>query len=410
MTFKLKDQSSLTMQAIPGTANRIDTIDFLRGLVMIIMAIDHVRDYFHFDSFLNSPTDLAHTTGPLFATRWITHICAPTFILLSGTSAYLMGKKKTRHEVSLFLFTRGIWLILVQLTIVRFGWNFDPLFRYNSLSIISVIGCCMLVLSALIHLPLKVILSIGLLFVIGHNALDSISFEEGTVMEVVWSLLHVCKTYDLGNGYTFAIKYPIIPWTGVMALGYCLGQFFDKGYSPEKRKRNLVIIGSVCLLMFFVLRFLNVYGDPEPWSTQDTFTRTIISFFNVQKYPPSRLYLGATLGIAFVLLGKMEDWNLKRFTWITLFGNVAFFYYVMHIYLIHVLATIAVVAMGYDWHSMIYAGAPANGTPELRGSFGFSLGMMYLVWMLVVALLYPLCVRWSKFKTAYKGKWWVSYV
>jgi len=256
---------------------------------------------------------------------------------------------------------------------------------------------------------LKVILAIGLLFVFGHNALDGISFEEGTAIEVIWSFLHVFKTYQLGNGYIFTMIYPILPWTGVIALGYCLGRMFDNDYSSERRKKTLLTIGSISLGMFFVLRFFNLYGDPTPWSVQDTTIRTIMSFFNVQKYPPSLLYVSATLGIAFILLGKMEDWNLKRFKWITLFGNVAFFYYVMHIYLIHTLAFIVAVAMGISWHAMVFPG-PLSNAPELKGVFGFNLGIMYMVWMFIIALLYPLCLRWSKFKAANKGKWWISYV
>jgi uncharacterized membrane protein len=390
--------------------NRIHAIDFVRGIVMIVMALDHVRDYFHFNSFLNNPTDLKNTTAALFATRWITHICAPTFILLAGTSAYLMGRKKTTKEISFFLFTRGLWLILAQLTIIRFGWNFDPLFHFNSHSIISAIGVSMIALSVMIYLPIQAVLAIGLVFVVGHNALDGIRFEDGSAADVLWSFLHVAKSYDLGNGYAFGIVYPFIPWTGVIALGYCLGRLFDNDYSSKRRKRILVGLGIQCVIFFFILRLSNIYGDPTPWSKQGNITGTIISFFNIEKYPPSLLYLAATLGIALILLGKMEDWKLWRAGWVSLFGRTAFFYYVLHIYTIHIFALIAVLITGHSWHSMVYYGTITAATEELKGSYGFNLAVVYLIWMSIVAFLYPFCVWWNRFKTSNKSKWWVSYV
>ena len=203
--------------------NRIESIDLLRGIVMIIMAIDHVRDYFHFDAFLYSPVDISQTSAGLFITRWITHLCAPTFIFLAGVSTYFVAQKKTLSDTSFFLLTRGIWLVLLQLTLIRFFWNFDPLFRYNSNTIISTIGICMIVLSGLIYLRIRTIFFIGIVMVVGHNLLDGISFKEGTLADVLWSFLHVQKSFDLGGGYAFTFLYPVIPWVGVMALGYCFG-------------------------------------------------------------------------------------------------------------------------------------------------------------------------------------------
>jgi uncharacterized membrane protein len=211
--------------------SRIESIDLLRGIIMIIMAIDHVRDYFHFDAFLYSPVDISQTSAGLFFTRWITHLCAPTFIFLAGVSAYFVAQRKTRNDTSFFLLSRGIWLVLLQLTLIRFAWNFDPFFHYNSNTIISTIGICMIVLSGLIYLPMKTIFFTGLIMVAGHNLLDGISFEEGTLMDSLWSFLHVQKSFDLGNGYAFAVLYPIIPWVGVMALGYCF-EFFMTEVTP----------------------------------------------------------------------------------------------------------------------------------------------------------------------------------
>jgi uncharacterized membrane protein len=390
--------------------SRIESIDLLRGIVMIIMAIDHVRDYFHFDAFLYSPVDISHTSAGLFITRWITHLCAPTFIFLAGVSTYFVAQKKTLSDTSFFLLTRGIWLVLLQLTLIRFFWNFDPFFRYNSNTIISTIGICMIALSGLIYLRTRTIFFVGIVMVVGHNLLDGVSFKEGTLADVLWSFLHVQKSFDLGSGYTFTFLYPVIPWVGVMALGYCFGVLYNPDYSSKLRKTVIAQLGIICLLIFFTLRTANVYGDPVPWSRQTEISSTIMSFFNLQKYPPSMLYLSATLGISLLLLAAMEGKNLKRWQPVTLFGNVALFYYVAHVFIIHMLAVLAAVLTGYSWHSMIFPGSVAKGSTLLNGSYGFSLWVVYLVWMMVVALLYPLCVYWNGFKQRNKKKWWVSYL
>jgi uncharacterized membrane protein len=395
---------------LANTRSRIESIDLLRGMVMIIMALDHVRDFFHFDNFMFSPTDLQQTTPALFATRLITHLCAPTFIFLAGTSAYFIARRKTVKEASFFLVTRGIWLIVLQLTLIRFAWNFDPAFHYNSSNIISTIGFCMIVLSFLIHLQLRTVLIIGLLMVLGHHALDGISFENGSVWDVTWSFLHVKKLYVLSNDYSFLFLYPIIPWAGVMALGYCLGSLYDQRYTLEKRRRIILQTGVLCLFLFVALRALNVYGDPAPWSYHQQLSVTIMSFFNLEKYPPSLLFLCLTLGISLTVLGTLEGRNLKRWSSITVFGKVPLFYYVLHIVVIHALALVAVVWLGYPWQTMIYTGPMSQVSPLLKGSYGFSLGQVYLLWIFIVVLLYPLCVYWNRVKSRNKLKWWVSYV
>jgi uncharacterized membrane protein len=393
-----------------NTNNRIESIDLLRGVVMVIMALDHIRDYFHADSFLFSPTDIGHTTLGLFATRWITHLCAPTFILLAGTSAYFMARRKTVKETSFFLLTRGLWLVMLQLTLVRFGWNFDPLFHYNSNTIISVIGLCMIVFSALIYFRTRTIFIIAFITIAGHNVLDKVSFEQGTVADVLWSFLHVQKTYNLGNGYAFSFVYPFIPWVGVMAMGYCLGYLYNSDITSDKRKKILLRLSLISLFFFAVLRYTNIYGDLVPWSMQSDFSGTIMSFFNVTKYPPSLLYLSSTLGISLMMLAFMEGKQLKRLKPFALFGKVAMFYYVVHIYVIHLLALLVVILAGYPWQTMIFYGPISNISPLLLGKFGFSLSQVYLVWVSVVVLLYPLCLLWNSVKIRNKKKWWVSYV
>jgi uncharacterized membrane protein len=390
--------------------DRVQSIDFLRGIVMIIMALDHVRAYFHYDSLIFSPTDLAHTTPAMFATRFITHLCAPTFIFLAGTSAYFIAQRKTLKDTSIFLLTRGLWLVLLQVSLIQFAWNFDPGFHFLSSNIISTIGFCMILLSALIHLPYNVILIFGIVMVAGHNALDNISFESGSLKDVLWSFLHQRNLYALGNDYSFRFLYPIIPWIGVMALGYCLGPLFDQGYAMEKKKAALLSMGTLCLIFFFIVRSINSYGDPNPWTIQQKASFTILSFFNVEKYPPSLTFLAFTIGVALLLLGFLEGKNLDRLRAVTLYGKVALFYYVLHIYMIHALALVTVTIMGYPWQTMIFIGPHSQVHPMIKGNFGFSLGMTYVIWIGIVALLYPLCVHWNSFKIRNKSKWWVSYV
>lgn len=377
---------------------------------MIVMALDHVRSYFHFDSLLFSPTDLQRTTPALFATRLITHLCAPTFIFLAGTSAYFVAQRKTVKEASHFLLTRGVWLILLQVTLVRFAWNFDPAFHFNSSNILSTIGFCMIALSFLIHLRLRTIIITSLLIVLGHNMLDNISFESGSVPDIIWSFLHVRKTYVMSHHYSFLFLYPIIPWVGVMALGYGLGYLYDEGYPAGKRKKVILQIGIASLLAFVVLREINLYGDPIPWTHQRGLSITIMGFFNLEKYPPSLLYLCLTLGISLTTLGLLEGQSLKRWQPIILFGKVALFYYVLHLFVIHALALLAVVLMGYPWQTMIFTGPHSQASPLLKGKYGFSLAETYVIWICIVLLLYPLCTYWNAFKTRNKSRWWVSYV
>jgi uncharacterized membrane protein len=396
--------------ASPVAQSRIESIDLLRGFVMILMALDHIRDWFHFDSLLFSPTDLQRTTPALFATRWITHLCAPTFILLAGSAAYFISRRKTPRDTASFLLTRGAWLVLLQLTLVRFAWNFDPGFHYDSSSIISTIGFCMMGLAMLIPFRLRTLLAIGAAIVVGHNAFDAVSFPSGSLLDVLWSFLHVHKLYTLSHGYVFLFLYPIVPWIGVMVLGYCLGHLYDPDVDSKSRKRLLLAMGLGSLLGSLALRWLNVYGDPSPWARQPNPSGTIMSFFNLEKYPPSLIYLGATLGIALLFLGSVDGLNLERWRPVTLFGRVALFYYVLHLFVIHLSAVAAVVLTGYPWSTMVFRGSPNEASPLLAGHFGFNLPGVYLVWLGIVALLYPCCRYWAALKARNKAKWWVSYV
>jgi uncharacterized membrane protein len=390
--------------------NRVESIDILRGIVMIVMALDHIRHYFHFDTMMFDPSNLERTTLAFFGTRFITHICAPTFILLAGTAVYFIRQRKTAKETSIFLVTRGLWLVVLQMTIIRFGWNFDPGFHYNSSTIISTIGFCMIGLSILIHFPFKVILAIGLAMVVGHNALDGIRFENGSFLEVLWTFLHGRKLYVISEEFSFLFLYPIIPWVGVIALGYCLGRLYDRDYNAAERKNILMLLGLITFAAFVVLRSMNSYGDPVRWVQSENFSVTVISFFNITKYPPSLVFLCCTLGIALMLLSVLDNVNPKRWAPVGIFGKVALFYYVLHIYVIHILALIAVVLYGYPWQTMIFTGTFDQFSPLLVGKYGFSLGVVYGIWIAIVLILYPFCRYWYSFKIRNKEKWWVSYV
>lgn len=387
--------------------HRIQSIDLLRGLVMVIMALDHVRDYFHRDAFLFDPTDLTQTDGFLFFTRWITHFCAPVFVLLSGTSAYLVGERKGKKALSWFLASRGMWLILLELTLINFAWFFDPSFSNLLFIVIWVIGFGMLCLAGLIWLPLSWIATFGLVLIVGHNLLDNISISGQGIDAIMWSFLHQFQIFNLEN-YSLFIGYPILPWVGVMAIGYVLGKLYSTRTVQEVRYNWLLKTGLVACLAFVLLRLLNVYGDPNPWEIQETNLLTFLSFLNTSKYPPSLLYLLMTLGPALLLLRLFESASFRLQQAFITIGRVPLFYYVVHLYLIHVLAMGAAVLSGFSWKTMVLP-VWVNFAPNLSG-YGFSLGITWLIWLGIVLLLYPLCIYWDKFKTRNKGKWWVGYI
>ncbi|MEO7693186.1 MAG: heparan-alpha-glucosaminide N-acetyltransferase domain-containing protein [Chryseolinea sp.] len=407
VSFGHKPIAADVTKPVPG---RVESIDLLRGFVMIIMAIDHIREFFHADAFVFSPTDLQHTTVPIFLTRWITHLCAPAFIFLSGTSIYFIAQRKSKTEKVSFLLSRGLWLIVLQMTVVRFAWNFDIYFRYNAHTILSVIGVCMILMSVFIYFSTRTLVVIGVIVVAAHNLFDSVSFAPDTVQQVLWAFLHKPGTYQLVNGYVFNFMYPLIPWIGVMMLGYCAGRLYQSDYSSEGRRELLFLIGGFCILGFVVIRAVNIYGDPSEWSIERNGVTTFLSFINLTKYPPSLLYLCATLGISLIALAALES---RQYAWlrpVSVFGKVALFYYVAHLFLIHTLALIVVATQGLPLEAMIYPDSVKFLSPLLVGKFGFSLAEVYIIWVCVILILYPCCVAWNKMKTRMKAKWWVSYV
>jgi uncharacterized membrane protein len=387
---------------------RITSIDFLRGTIMIIMALDHVRDYLFFGSFYFDPLDLTKTSGVLFFTRWITHFCAPIFMLLAGTSAYLMGQKKTKSELSVFLVKRGIWLVFLEMIVVNFGWNFNIQFPMLFFITIWALGISMIVLAALIHLPKKVILIVSVLVIAGHNLLDNIHVAGNTLPAFEWSLIHDQQFFTWHHEFLL-VGYPLIPLVAVMPLGYCLGQLFTSAYDVEKRKKILLIAGASAIVLFIALRYSNIYGDPVKWSEQKNTFFTFLSFLKVNKYPPSLLYLLMTLGAASLFLAFTEKLQNGFVKVVSVYGRVPMFYYLIHIYIIHIIAmTASALTPGQDWHIWLLK-TPIWFTTDLKG-YGFSLPVAYLVWIAIVVGLYPLCKRYDNYKQNHKEKWWLSYL
>lgn len=388
---------------------RIQSIDIVRGLVMVLMALDHVRDYFHINAFTgNYPENMESTNLILFGTRFITHFCAPVFVFLAGTSAYLHGAKKNTQQLSRFLITRGIWLILVEIFVNNFLWWFDIAYGFINLQVIWAIGCCMILLGLAVYLPKKVILALGLVIVFGHNALDGITKEGDSISSVLWYMMHQMQGFDIGNGRMLWFSYPLLPWIGVMFLGYCFGTLYNKNYSYDKRKKWLLYLGISAIGLFFFLRTINVYADPNAWEAQATDAKTIISYFNVTKYPPSLAFLLITLGPALLVLQSMESIRNKLTDFLQVFGRVPFFYYVLHIAVIHIGAIIGLLITGKDWRMMILDNETFNS--GLLNGYGYSLFAVYIIWCVVVLILYPLCKQYMKYKASNKDKWWLSYL
>lgn len=383
---------------------RIESIDLLKGLVMVVMALDHTRDYFHFSAFFFDPTDPSQTTWPIYFTRWITHYCAPTFCFLAGTSAFLVGLRKSKNELSGFLLKRGLWLVVIELTVVNFAWYFDVHFSSPGLLVIWSLGISMIVLAGLVYLPRVAILAFSLVIIFGHNLLDTIHFQGN----YLWAILHDPAIFTYSETSRLYIFYPIVPWIAVMSLGYCFGALYEPAFDPAKRKRWLSFIGFSAIALFFLLRGINMYGNPTKWIGYESFSQSMMSFMDPAKYPPSLLYLLMTLGPALVFLAATENQKGKVTGFFSTFGRVPFFYYILHIYLIHILAMVAAQLTGFGWQRMLL-GDWVGAIPELKG-YGFSLVVVYLVWIAVILALYPLCKQFDQYKASNRARWWLSYL
>ena len=391
--------------------SRIESIDILRGIVMVIMAIDHTRDFFHFQAFSDDPMNLATTTPFLYFTRWITNFCAPVFVLLSGTSIYLQSLRKSKKELSIFLIKRGLWLIFIEFIIISFSWSFDPSYNFIYLQVIWAIGISMVLLGFAIHLPYKIILSLGLLIFFGHNLLDIPEAAADFKAGFWWDILHHARwaDYAITPNHHVIIIYPFVAWTGVMMLGYCAGIFFTPKFSVAQRQKIFTQLGIALILLFVALRVINIYGDPIAWTTQKNNLYTFLSFMKVHKYPPSLLYLCITIGPALLLLAFLENIKNKFTQVMIVFGRTAFFYYIVHFYLLHILLMVVFYIQG---NTTAQAIASMKNLPFLFciPGKGFGLTGVYVVWAIAIIALYPLCKWYDKYKTNHKEKWWLSYL
>lgn len=399
----------MTQQSL--TKGRVQSIDVLRGIVMIIMALDHVRDFFHDEAFTKDPLDPGTTYGAIYFTRWITHFCAPVFIFLAGTSGYLQGLRKSKGELSKFLITRGLWLILAEWLIISFGLTFDPGYHIIPFQVIWAIGISMVVLGIVVWLPYTAIFILGALIVLGHNMLDYVEAENAALKQSngFWlDILHGARFafYPWAAGHNIVIVYPFVAWAGIMMMGYCAGRLFEAPVDPKKRKKTLLAIGSGLIVFFIIIRFINSYGDPSPWKDFPSALSDFFSFMNVTKYPPSVMYASITLGPALIVLALLEGVQNKVTEFAKIYGRVPFFYYVIHFYLIHLLTVIAFFASGYGTKDIVDPNSFFFFRPV---AFGFDLWVVYLVWISVILILYPLCKWYNNYKSTHKH-WWLSYL
>ncbi|MDP4150260.1 MAG: heparan-alpha-glucosaminide N-acetyltransferase domain-containing protein [Bacteroidota bacterium] len=386
---------------------RIRGIDTVRGLIMIIMTLDHSRDFLHFQGPQYAPTNMATTTVILFFTRWITHFCAPTFVLLSGVSAWLAGRKRTKAELTGFLLKRGIWLILTDLLLISLLFTFDPKYHVFVLEVLWAIGCGMILLGLLIRLqaPTVLIGMIGCALVFGHNLLDYMNVPGKGLTGNLFTLLLTGRgaIVPVGGDRIIALLYAALPWSGVLLTGYMIGSLYATGFPADRRKRLLLIIGSGLVILFVLLRWINGYGDPAPWSAQRNMAHSLLSFLNATKQPPSLVFLSMTLGPVLILLALIEK-RATRFTaFCAVYGNVPYFYVLVHLLLLRTLNVLLIIVSGVPMKS--------DGSPLVWQAlgFGYPLWMIYLYWAFVVLALYLPCRWYGHYKRAQRH-WWLSYV
>lgn len=380
---------------------RVESVDVVRGIIMIVMALDHTRDYFGIPG--QNPVDLSKASAALFLTRWITNICAPVFFLLTGTGAYLALRRRSRAELSHFLLTRGLWLIFVEVVVMRclsYQFNFD--YHVTILLVLWALGWSMIVLALLVRFPTLVATVFGIVLIATHNLLDGVQSRNP-----LWVILHAPGfVLQMPTHVVFA-AYPLIPWVGVTAVGFSLGQLY--AWDADRRRSWMLRAGIALTAAFLVLRYINVYGDPAHWTTQKSALFTVLSFLNVVKYPPSLLFLLMTLGPALILLGLADRRTPRALEPALIIGKVPMFYYVLHFTLIHLLAVATCLVRYGSAHWMTESPDlghyPFSAPPE----WGYSLPVVYLVWALVVIAMYPLC-RWFAAVKQRRSDWWLSYL
>ena len=384
---------------------RVEVVDVVRGLIMILMALDHTRDFFGDASA--SPTNLATTTAALFFTRWVTHFCAPTFFLLTGTGAWLARRRRSVADLSRFLVTRGLWLIVLEVTVMRFFWQFNLDYQVTLLNVIWALGWAMIVLGVLVHLPRLAIGAIGGAMIVGHNLFDGVRPASLGAWGPLWSVLHVPNILMPGPAHVVFDAYPLIPWVGVTAMGYLLGGLWD---IPAERRRALLLrIGLACIAAFLVLRGFNVYGDPAPWSVQSRAVMTLVSFLNLNKYPPSLLFLLMTLGPVLLALRALDGRTPGVLRPALVYGQVPLFYYILHVLLLHLVAAGASLARYGTVRPALESPSIDRFPMTQLPGWPAPLPVVYVVWIAVVVALYPLCAWYAGVKRRSRNPW-LSYL
>jgi uncharacterized membrane protein len=387
---------------------RIPSIDIARGLVMVIMALDHTRDLLHINSMTQNPVDLATTTPILFFTRWITHLCAPSFVFLSGASAWLsLQNRKEGNKGRRFLLSRGIWLIVLEFTLINFALWFDIHFRTLMFQVIAAIGSGLIILSFLNKVSPKIIGIAGLALLFGHDLLSNVMLPLNPALRFIVSLFLSPGLFQPAPDFTFFVAYPILPWLGIMLTGYAAGRLFQR--PAEGRKIIFIRLGLAALGLFIILRFTNVYGDPFHWSVQKNGVFTFLSFINVTKYPPSLLYCLLMLGLLFLFLSFLEGRDSSFLRMLSVYGKTPLFYYLLHWYLLRLIFFIVIFAQGFHAADLEF-GPRKFGRPGPATTSGLSLFYVYLVWLGIVALLYPLCRWYGRYRSAHPENKWLRYL
>jgi uncharacterized membrane protein len=392
--------------------SRLVSVDILRGLAMVIMALDHTRDFMTYQRF--APEDMAHTYGALFFTRFITHYCAPIFAFLAGTGAFLSTSRgKSVQELSRFFVTRGLWLLLLEFTVVGFAWGFVP---WAHGGVIWILGWSMIVMAPIVRLPVGWITVLGLGIIATHNLLDPINPASFGRFYWLWIFVHSPGSIPITDHLSFSVRYVLIPWVGVMAVGFAFGKLLLR----TDRRKWILTLGISATILFFILRGLNLYGNgiaglpfgyprsAGPWSVQPSLSLTVISFFNVLKYPPSLDYLLITLGPSLILLGILDGATARRGLnrILVVYGRVPLFYYVLHLYLLNVMARLVALA----FHQPIFHGTIIAELARRPVGYGHGLPFIYAMWIVAVAILYLPCQWFMEFRSRHREWTWLSYL
>ncbi|MEX5511443.1 DUF1624 domain-containing protein [Pseudomonas paralactis] len=375
---------------------RLQSIDALRGLVILFMLLDHVRETFLLHRQVSDPMSIDSIEPALFASRTLAHLCAPVFVLLTGLSAWLYGQKyQGRRDVSAFLFKRGLFLVVLEFTLVNFAWTFQLPPSVIYMQVIWAIGVSMIALAALVWLPRPLLITLALVIIVGHNLLDGVHFAPGSALQTGWSILHERSWIQVSENLRLRVTYPVLPWIGVIALGYGLGPWFATTALPAVRQRHLLIAGVAALMGFVLLRAVNGYGE-QPWYAYDNGVQTLMSFFNITKYPPSLLFLALTLGVGLLLLLAFERAGSKRWIGVlAVFGAAPMFFYLLHLYVLKVLYVACV-----GWFGLNHG-----------NYFGFdSIGAVWLMALVLPLVLYPPVQWFAGLKARRRDIAWLKYL